>query len=37
MAKSQSKIKKISKGKSLTTPKVTTTAKSGPDLAKIVK
>jgi hypothetical protein len=37
MAKSKSKIKKISKGKSLTTPKVTTTAKAGADLVKNVK
>ena len=38
MAKSNSKIKKAGKGKSLTTAKVaTTTSKSTPELAKIVK
>ena len=37
MAKSNSKIKKTGKGKSLTTPKVTTASKSGADLVKNVK
>jgi hypothetical protein len=37
MAKSKGKIKKISKGKSLTTPKVTTTAKAGAEMVKTVK
>jgi len=37
MAKTNSKNTKGGKGKSLTTLKITTTSKSSPDLAKIVK
>ena len=37
MAKSNSKIKKTGKGKSLTTAKVATIAKAGADLVKNVK